>query len=257
MRFLFLIAALMVPDMTRADNADYAAFLLEESLLENKLDNGVIHVNGREFLMGDLHEWPKASADIRVKFIVRSSVWLRQFLDSDPVLMYQDFEILRTRDSSFTGVRYLAHQMELAPDPPRDCAHCNFDLTLDPILQVNGYDTYAGQFGRLYFLPENSAIAHGFRCYLKADGAQTGELRFCSVTVVYPYATNIVLNGSRIHPGTVAEYGPGFAAIAGRMLEVITCIDITDRPGFKQPAASSRLLESHPGLTGCDIDLAG
>ena len=242
MRFLFLIASLMAPDLARAGDSGFAAFLLEERAVENKLDNGVMHVNGREFLLGDLHEWPKASADYKVSFMVRSSIWLRKFLDSDPVLKYQDFVIRRTRDSSNTGVRYLASQMELAPDPPRDCGHCYYDLTLDPVLQVNGYETYSNKFGSLYFLPKNSAIAHGFQCRLKADGALIGELSICSVIVVYQYAENIVLNGRRMRPGTVAEYGPSFAEIAERMLEVVTCIDITNKPSFEQPADSSQLL---------------
>lgn len=230
MRFLLFIASLMTPGLVCADDADYAAPLREEMVLENKFENGVMHVNGREFLMGDLHKWPKASHDFRVYFMVRSSIWLREFLDNDPVLKYQDFDIRRTRNSTFTGDRYLASQMELAPDPPRDCKYCYYDLSLDPVLQVDGYDTYSSGGTSLIFLPTDSAIAHGFRCSRKGGGAPFAELLGCSVIVVYPYATNIVLNGRRTLPGTVAEYGPSFAAIAKRMLEVVTCIDITDEP---------------------------
>ena len=79
----------------------------------------------------------------------------------------------------------------------------------------------------------------------------------CSVVVVYPYATNIVFNGYRYRPGTVAEYGSNFTAIAERMLEVVTCIDITDDQDAERPIDLSQLLESHPNLTNCEIDRMG
>lgn len=257
MRLLLFIASLVAPSLAYADDSGYAEFLREELVLENRFENGVMHVNGREFLMGDLHEWPKASHDFRAYFMVRSSIWLREFLDNDPVLKYQDFDIFRTSDSTFTGDRYLAHQMELAPSPPRDCEYCYYELSLDPVLQVAGYNTYSSGGRSLLFLPKGSVIAHGFRCYRKGDGAPFTELSSCSVTVVYPYATNIVLNGRRIWPGTVAEYGPSFAAIAERMLEIVTCIDITDEPTAGNTLSFSDLLASHPNLTGCTIDLTG
>ena len=257
MRLLFLLVSFMAASSACADDASYAAFLLEERALENRFETGVMHVNGREFLLGDLHEWPKANNDFRVSFMVRSSIWLREFLDNDPVLKDQDFVIRRTRDSSFTGDRYLASQMELAPDPPRDCDYCYYDLSLDPVLQVVGYSTYSGGGTSLLFIPKDSDIAHGFRCTRKVDGAPLAELTSCSVTVVYPFATNIVLNGRRVWPGSVAEYGPSFAAIAERMLEIVTCIDITDEPKVGSTPNFSGLLASHPNLTGCTIDLAG
>jgi hypothetical protein len=57
--------------------------------------------------------------------------------------------------------------------------------------------------------------------------------------------------------GTVAEYGPNFAAIAERMLEVVTCIDITDNQNSERPTDLLQLLESNPNLTDCKIDLMG
>ena len=255
MRKLVFAILLLAPDPARAELPLY--FQEEERLLANKFIDGVMHVNGRKFLMGDLHDWPKGAHDYSVDFMVRSSIWLRDFLDQDPVLMYQDFKIRRTQDSSFTATKYLASQMELIPDPARNCSTCYYDLNVDPALQVDGYETYANGFGFLKFLPKSSDIAHVFQCELSRDGSQFGELSICSVTVVYPYATNIVLNGRRQRPGTVAEYGPSFAAIAKRMLEVVTCIDVTDSEDFEPSAGLSKLLENHPNLTGCRIDLTG
>lgn len=255
MRNLVFAILLLTPDSARAELPLY--FQEEESVLANKFIDGIMRVNGREFLMGDLHEWPKGTHDYSVDFMVRSSIWLRDFLDQDPVLVYQDFKIRRTQDSSYTGTKYLASQMELAPDPSRDCSACFYDLNVDPTLQVEGYETYANGFGSLKFLPESSDIAHVFHCELSRDGSQIGELSICSVTVVYPYATNIVLNGLRQRPGTVAEYGPSFAAIAKRMLEVVTCIDVTEKEIGDDSTGLSELLESHPNLTGCRIDLTG
>jgi hypothetical protein len=255
MKNLLLMASLLAPTMSIADTS---YFWLEEQTLANHFDDGVMHVNEREFLMGDLHDWPMGSDDFSVSFMVRSSVWLREFLDEDEVLRYQNFNIRRTRDSSYTGVQYLAGQMELTPDPPRDCGVCYYELTLDPSLQVEGYDTYIGGSASLRFLPTNSEVAHGFNCFLDLrEGIQIGELNICSVVVVYPYATNIVLNGRRTRPGTVAEYGPNFATIAERMLEVITCIDITDNQNSERPTDLSQLLKSHPNLTDCEIALMG
>jgi hypothetical protein len=255
MRNLVFAILLLTPDSARAELPLY--FQEEERLLANKFVDGVMHVNGREFLMGDLHEWPKGTHDYSVDFMVRSSVWLRDFLDQDPVLMYQDFKIHRTQDSSFTGKKYLAHQMEMTPDPSRDCPTCYYAISVDPVLQVEGYETYANSFGSLKFVPKNSEVAHAFQCQLSRDGTQIGELDSCSITVVYPYATNIVLNGRRPLPGTVAEYGPSFAAIAKRMLEVVTCIDVTEKEMNDVSTGLSELLESHPNLTGCRIDLTG
>jgi hypothetical protein len=258
MRLLFIIASLMVPNLMCADESGYAAFLLEEQTLSNHFDDGVMHVNGREFLMGDFHDWPKASDDYSVSFMVRSSIWLREFLDEDAVLKYQDFDIRRTQDSSHTGVRYLAGQMALAPRSPQNNSIFYYNLTLDQPLQVEGYDTYSNGSGQLRFLPKNSEVAHGFSCFLDLrEGAQIGELSICSVVVVYPYATNIVFNGRRLRPGTVADYGPSFAAIAERMLEVVTCIDITENHSAERPNDLSQLLENHPNLTDCEIDLLG
>lgn len=257
MKILLIVASLLAPGLVCADDLDYAAFLREEMVLENRFENGVMHVNEREFLMGDLHEWPKASDDFRVSFMVRSSIWLRKFLDNDPVMKYQDFVIRRTRDSTFTGDKYLAYQMELAPDPPRDCEYCFYDLSLDPALRVAGYNTYSNGGNSLIFRPRDSAIAHGFECSLKGNSAPFAELMSCSVVVVYPYATNIVLNSRRARPGTIAEYGPNFAAVAERMLEVVTCIDITDERRAGETPNFSDLLESHPNLSGCSIDLSG
>jgi hypothetical protein len=255
MRNLVLIILLLAPDFARAEMPLY--FQEEERLLANKFSDGIMYVNGREFLMGDLHEWPKGTDDYSVHFMVRSSIWLRDFLNHDPVLMYHDFQIRRTQDSSYTGTKYLAKQMELAPDPSNDCSTCFYDLSVDPTLQVEGYEAYANGFGSLKFLPKSSDIAHIFHCELSRDGSQIGELSICSVTVVYPYATNIVLNGRRQRPGTVAEYGPSFGAIAKRMLEVVTCIDVTGKEDFEPSAGISELLERHPNLTGCLIDLTG
>lgn len=255
MKNLVFAILLLTPDFARAELPLY--FQEEERVLANKFTDGIMHVNGREFLMGDLHEWPKGTDDYSVDFMVRSSIWLRDFLDQDPVLMYQDFKIRRTQDSSYTGTKYLARQMELAPDPSRDCSTCFFDLSVDPTLQVDGYDTYANGFGSLKYLPKSGDVAHVFQCELSRDSSQIGELSICSVTVAYPYATNIVLNGRRQRPGTVAEYGPSFMAIAKRMLEVVTCIDVTEKEAFKFSAGLSELLERHPNLTGCRIDLTG
>lgn len=257
MRVLFLIASILAPSLACADESGNAAFLRQEMVLENRFENGVMHVNGRAFLMGELHKWPKASHDYRIDFMVRSSIWLREFLDKDPVLKFQDFDIRRTSGSTFTGDRYLASMMQLAPDPPRDCEYCYYEISLDPELQVDGYDTYFSGGSVLFFLPKDSAIAHGFRCNRKGGTAPFADLLGCSVTVVYPYAANIVLNGLRTWPGTVAEYGPSFAAIAERMLEIVTCIDITDEPRVGNTPNFSGLLESHPNLTGCTIDLTG
>ena len=257
MRFFLFVISPIASEPARADESGYAAFLQEEQVLENMFEDGVMHVNGRMFWMGDLHEWPKATHDYRVSFIVRSSIWLREFLDNDPVLKNQDFVLRRTQDSSFTGARYLASQMELAPDPSLDCKTCFYDATLDPILQVEGYDTYSNGFRSLLFVPKNSAIAHGFRCSLTRENSQAGQLDICSVIVVYPYATNIVFNGRRHHPGTVLEYDPKFAAIAKRILEVIICIDITNDQSIEDYAdsPSSGILENNPNLTGCRIDM--
>jgi hypothetical protein len=93
--------------------------------------------------------------------------------------------------------------MELTPDPAQDCPTCYYERSVDPVLQVEGYETYANSFGSLKFVPKNSEIAHGFQCQISRDGSQVGELESCIVTVVYPYATNIVLNGRRLWPGTV------------------------------------------------------
>ena len=258
MRLLFIIALLMVPDLPRADDSGYAAFLLEEQKLSNHFDDGVMHVNGREFLMGNLHDWPLGTDDYSVSFMVRSSIWLREFLADDAVLKYQDFDIRRTRDSSHTGVQYLAGQMALAPSSPQNNPIFYYNLTLDPSLQVEGYDTYSNGSASLRFLPKHSEVAHGFRCFLDLrEGTQIGELSICSVVVVYPYATNIVFNGSRQRPGTLADYGPSFTAIAERMLEVVTCIDITENQSADRPNDLSQLLESHPNLTNCEIDLLG
>ena len=258
MRLLFIIASLMVPDLVRADESGFAAFLLEEQTLSNHFDDGVMHVNGREFLMGDLHDWPRATDDFSASFMVRSSIWLREFLDEDSVLKYQDFEIRRTQDSSHTGVQYLAGHMALAPSSPQNNTIFYYNLTLDPPLQVEGYDTYSNGSNRLRFLPKNSEIAHGFTCFLNPrEGSQIGDLTSCSVVVVYPFATNIVFNGYRYRPGTLAEYGPNFTAIAERMLEVVTCIDITDDQNSDRPTDLSHLLESHPNLADCEIDLMG
>lgn len=255
MRTLVFAILLLAPDFARAEMPLY--FQEEERVLANKFSDGIMHVNGREFLMGDLHEWPKGTDDYSVDFMVRSSIWLRDFLHNDPVLMYQDFKIRRTRDSSFTGRKSLAQQMEMTPDPSRDCPTCYYAISLDPVLQVSGYETYANSFGSLKFVPKNSEVAHVFQCQLSREESQLGELSICDVTVVYPYATNIVLNGRRQWPGTVAEYGPSFGAIAERMLEVVTCIDVTGKEDFEPSAGISELLERHPNLTGCRIDLTG
>ena len=255
MKHLLLITSLAVPTIAGADTTNFWA---EEEVLANHFDNGVMHVNEREFLMGDLHDWPKASHDFSVSFMVRSSIWLREFLDGDAVLRYQDFDIHRTRDSTYIGVRYLEHQMALAPSSPENNSIFYYNRSLDPHLQVEGYDTYSNGAFSLKFLPKNSEVAHGFRCHLDlSEGMQTGELSICSVVVVYPYATNIVLNGSRIRPGTVAAYGPNFASIAERMLEVVTCIDITENQSSERPIDLPQLLESSPNLTGCEIELMG
>jgi len=76
MRFLLIIVSLMAPNLSPADDSGYAAFLIEEQTFANHFDEGVMHVNGREFLMGDLHDWPLASDDYSVSFMVRSSIWL-------------------------------------------------------------------------------------------------------------------------------------------------------------------------------------
>lgn len=255
MKFLLLMVSLVVPTIASADTSN---FWTEEEVLANHFDNGVMHVNGREFLMGDLHDWPKADHDYSVSFMVRSSIWLREFLYDDAVLRYQDFDIRRTQDPNFTGVKYLEHQMALAPSSPQNNSIFYYNLTLDPPLQVEGYDTYSNGSGRLRFLPKNSEVAHGFSCFLDLrEGAQIGELNICSVVVVYPYATNIVFNGSRLRPGTIADYGSNFAAIAERMLEVVTCIDITANQSAERPSAFSQLLESNPNLTDCEIELMG
>ncbi|MDA5092534.1 hypothetical protein O2N63_00325 [Aliiroseovarius sp. KMU-50] len=246
MKTFVLIALLLVP-----------ATVLAHEDRENHLDNGVIHVQTREFLLGELHQWPKANVDFSTHFGVRSSIWLREFLDNDPVLKYQDFVIRRTRDQSFTGARYLALQMALTPIPSRDCSHCFFDLVNDPFLQVEGYDTYWNGFYTLKFLPKNAEIEHGFRCELQPQRIQPGELDSCSVVVVYPYDTNIVLNGFRILPGLVTEYGQNFADIAQRMLEIATCIDITGKLIPEGPAEFPQLLQNHPNLKRCEIELTG
>lgn len=255
MRNLVFAILLLTPDFARAELPLY--FKEEERVLANKFVDGIMHVNGREFLMGDLHEWPKGTEDFSVEFMVRSSIWLREFLDRDPVLMFQDFDIRRTQDSSFTGERYLAHQMAVTPDPLMGCLGCPYYPADDAILQIDGYATYANERSALIFMPKSTEIAHAFRCSLARGGAQSGELGSCSVTVVYPYATNIVLNGRRQFPGTVAEYGPNFSSIAKRMLEVVTCIDITGKEAFELSMGPTELLESHPNLTGCRIDLNG
>lgn len=258
MKFFLILISLVTPTLIHADESGYAAFLLEENALQNRFDNGIMHVNGRELLMGDLHDWPLANDDYSSSFMLRSSILLREFLDDDAVLRHQDFDIRRTSDSSFTGVMYLEYQMALAPSSPRNNSIFYYNLTLDPRVQVEGYDTYSNGSSSFKFLPRNSEVAHGFDCALDLPaGEQTGELIICSVVIVYPYATNIVFNGSRLRPGTVADYGPSFAAIAKRMLEVVSCIDITEDHSAERPTSLSKLLESNPNLTGCKIELMG
>lgn len=255
MKILCLIALLDVPTTASADTSSFWA---EEEVLSNHFDNGVMHVNERDFLMGDLHDWPKATEDYSVSFMVRSSIWLREFLDDDPVLRYQDFVLRRTQDSSFTGAKYLELQMALAPSAPQNYSISYYSLTLDPPLQVEGYDTYFNGSSSLHFLPKDSEVEHGFSCFLDLqEGAQIGELIICSVVVVYPYATNIVFNGSRHRPGTIADYGPNFSSIAERMLEVVTCIDITDNQSAERPNDLSQLFERNPNLSDCEIELMG
>lgn len=249
MRTLLLMASLVAPTIAMADTS---YFWLEEQTLANHFNDGVMHLNGREFLMGDLHVWPKASDDFSVSFMVRSSVWLRGILDDDAVLKYQDFDIRRTQDSSHTGIQYFDRQMALAPSPPQNSATFYYKPTLDPPLQVGGYNTYSNGSAGLYFLTKNSEVKHGFQCSQDLrEGLQIGEFRICNVVVVYPYATNLVLNGSRIRSGTVAEYGANFAAIAERMIEVVTFIDITDNENSDRPTDLSQLLKNNPNLTDC------
>ena len=63
--------------------------------------------------------------------------------------------------------------------------------------------------------------------------------------------------GSRTRPRTLAKYGPNFAAIAERMLEVVTCIDITDDQSAERPNDFVQLLERNPNLIDCKIDWMG
>ena len=255
MKILLLMVSLLAPTIATADTS---YFWTEEEDLANYFDSGVMHVNDRKFLMGDLHDWPLGSDDYSVSFILRSSIRLRELLVDDAVLKYQDFEIRRTRDSSHTGSLYFEGQMASVPSYPMSNPIFYYKTTLDPRLQVQGYDTYFNGSSSLHFMPQNSDIAHGFRCYLDLrEGQPFGELNICSVVIVYPYATNIVLNGSRIRPGTISEYGLNFRAIAERMLEIVTCIDITENQSAELPNDLSQLLEGNPNLTDCRIELTG
>ena len=100
MKILLLMVSLVVPTMVVADTS---YFCIEEKALENHFDEGVMHVNGREFLMGDLHDWPKADDDYSVSFMVRSSIWLREFLDEDAVFGVREDLTMRYQEQRDPG----------------------------------------------------------------------------------------------------------------------------------------------------------
>ena len=93
----WVLTLVLTPGFALAEMPLY--FQEEERVLANKFIDGIMHVNGRDFLMGDLHEWPKGTHDYSVDFMVRSSIWLRDFLDKDPIVMGIVAEVWRWPDA--------------------------------------------------------------------------------------------------------------------------------------------------------------
>lgn len=200
------------------------------------IDDGIVTVDDRQFYVGPTdREWP----DYANNFPLDYSEQLHHLLATDDALANYRIFLFQ----SGVPARALIQ---------RDgrIGSKKGPLSSDPALQIPNMITYANP--QIYHVfPAGDALEYVAIC----TGPPDGLLRFCRVEVVYPYAENVMLIADRFFPGTFAEVGPTFDAIAHRMIEIAICLDVTATPDADRPDSLDAVTTDHPELRDCKIDL--
>lgn len=215
-----LSIAIVLPLATKADPISY--------------DDGVLTLDGRSFTFGEL----------------------RRPLTDSPRLAYSQLSFLKLIqevDPDFSG--WSLH-MQRSGIPARILVgelpngieqRLPTEITSEAEYRLDGYVTYKVGRNRLFFFPSEGSLIFSVQCSIISD---QGRNMFCELGVMYPHAENIVFRARTIVPvGSLGDIGPEFEGVATRMVDIATCLDVTERP---QAAAASE--GSYPGRNPGFVD---
>lgn len=221
MRFPFLIAIIL---------------LMPSLALSLPHQDGVVTVGERDFYVGELTD---SFGEDAWSFSLRHAPWLKTLLDNDPMLSNYDVRFFRSGVPAIDLV-----------DRTKSPSFERMTLEDDPQYMADNHVVFNIGDMDQYVYPKNSPLTYEVFC--TRGGFSPGTLNLCDMIVVYPHGTNVALNARQYFPGALPEVSRNFELIAARMIEIATCLDITELHNAERLAREAELMDQNPSLIDCD-----
>lgn len=205
--------------------------------------DGAVTVGERAFYVGEIPS--KFDSDDARSFPLRFSPWLEGLLENDPELSRYDVRFFR----SGRGVPAI----ELVEESPWGNRRERMVLEDDPSYMAEGYDVFTVDDLSMYIHPQDSDMRYSIFC---TRSLTPGELNLCTIRLAYPHGTHVVVTARQYSPGKLPEISDNFEAIAARMLEIATCLDVTELADVERQERGTELETQNSDLSGCRILLS-
>lgn len=199
--------------------------------------NGVVTVGDRDFYVGVLTD---SFGEDAWSFSLRHAPWLKTLLDNDPVLSDYDVRFFRSGVPAIDLV-----------DRTKSSSFERMTLEDDPQYMADNHVVFNYRDLDQYVYPKNSPLTYEVTCI--RGGFNPGELDLCHLIVVYPHGTNVTLTARQYFPGTLPDVSRNFEQIAARMLEIATCLDVTDQSDDERFTSEIDSTSQNLSLSDCEI----
>jgi hypothetical protein len=203
------------------------------------IENDTLRVDQRQFYVGTVSLDRSAHSNY---LYFQSSNTLQSIVMNDPIVSDWKLRFLE----SFIPASDLVSKK--APGGP-----FNRQLTTRVEERVEGYEVYeeANQvFISLY--PKSTKNKFSVTC---SRGIEALSLNLCSVLVRYPYGEKILLTANKFFPGPLQDIAHRFEGIADRLVQIATCLDITDASEEKQADVFEMVYTQETIPDNCQIPL--
>lgn len=228
-----------------------AAGLSAVSASADDLGPATVEIGSRTFLIGQV-PW---EYEVEENFLPINGVdWVKAIMDADPVMGRRGV-VFYLQDERNSLSEHLAQgyterhfgNTELVPDSMR----------------VEGFRTEVNPdlpqpFERYLYLDPGDDPDWMTTCSLdRPVDVVNGKFSYCLMTVTYPEDRGLSV-GLRIYgPPPKSEIGTAFPALAARMVEILTCLDVTEDTPATPSEGHARLTllrAENPELRNCSKD---
>ena len=218
------------------------AILIPNLLLAGPYNEGILTLGKRDFYVGQT-DWEPTNLRIP-RFYFADSEWLKSIWQADPIL--RDHTLFMQQ----TGI---PSRQQMDRNRPSESRYRL--LETDPDYLSDGYRVNRTIGGlSIALTPISSDLDYMVVC---SDSNKRKKIMACSLKVVYPHSTHVILTAriSYVLAGGIPlpVYAARVEGIAQRLVQFVSCLDVTDREPTDHLAHISHLPSDNPDFESCKM----